>query len=143
MQHDLMVRWKAELAHLREETKKQKKILKKQIEEITTLKKLLESFKEKNEKQVKIMQEQMGKMHEMEDKIDQLEEEIRVLTIEKKNLEAALKDEVARRKDAEYALEKTQEQLKRKTDEYDELDVRFTEAQESTYNSGLHVQYNE
>ena len=93
MQHDLMVRWKAELAHLREETKKQKKILKKQIEEITTLKKLLESFKEKNEKQVKIMQEQMGKMHEMEDKIDQLEEEIRVLTIEKKNLEAEVQEQ--------------------------------------------------
>ena len=53
---------------------------------------------------------------------------IRILEAEKKNLEISLKDEVTRRKDAEYALERTKEELQRKTEEFALLEEQYTEA---------------
>ena len=89
---------------------------------------LLDSFRSKHEKQVKLAQEQMAKLHELEDTLEKLNEQIRILESDKKNLEISLKDEVGRRKDAEYALERTQEQLTRKTEEFNQLEEQYTEA---------------
>merc|ERR1712194_199482 len=116
---------------LREETAKQKRVIKKQQDELNTLNKMLQTFREKNEAQANMMQEQLQELQKLTDKADDLEEEVRVLQMEKRNLEAALKDEIARRKDAEFALEKTREQLRRKTEEFNELDGNYTIAQET------------
>ncbi|CAD7946118.1 unnamed protein product [Amoebophrya sp. A25] len=133
MRCDLQTEWitrhRIEVAHLRKETKEQKKTIKHLNDELDSATKLLETFKAKHERQVKVAAEQLAKLTQMEETLDQLTSKIRMLEQEKRNLEISLKDEISRRKDAEYGLERAQEDLARKAEELAEV----TQAYEETH----------
>ena len=77
VQNDILTKWRSELNELRAETKNQKRAIKKLTDEAETLKRLLDSFRSKHEKQVKLAQEQMAKLHELQDTLERLNEQIR------------------------------------------------------------------
>ncbi|CAD7953444.1 unnamed protein product [Amoebophrya sp. A120] len=122
-----MNRHREEVQALRAETKDQKKQIKRLDDELDAVTKLLDSFKAKHEKQVKVAAEQLAKLQAMEENLEKLTGKIRLLEQEKRSLEISLKDEVSRRKDAEYGLERTQEELTRKVEEFQDLSDRFDE----------------
>eukprot|EP00392_Amoebophrya_sp_AT5.2_P015632 g15847.t1 len=126
-QTEWMDRHRAEVLALRTETKEQKKAIKKLDDELDEKTKLLDSFKAKHERQVKVAAEQLQKLQQMEDTLEKMTGKIRLLEQEKRSLEISLKDEVSRRKDAEYGLERTQEELTRRNEEFQELSDKHEE----------------